>query len=773
MTDDKRANRDGERTPEEPGVDGAPNGRVGEGDSTEAIVSLFHEAAVAAGVPLDRPEWRRGFVEFFKVAETESADVHESAIATRIADAAQHAAAHCPLRVDVLTLTPAQAVRLVRPGAPLALLRRDAQNHLSWVLIADQNGHRIKVNVQEAGEAQWMTLPQFCEAFRVLPESVVTWMALQPMYALGVPVDQQHDDVHAHPTPLARLLRLLRPDHSDITVILVYALAIGLLALSTPIAVEALVNTVAFGQLLQPVVVLAIMLAVFLGFAAVMRALQTHTAEIIQRRMFVRLAGELAHRLPRVRGEFWQSHYGPELINRFFEVVTVQKVTAQLLLDGTALLLQTIVGMAVIAFYHPVFLGFDLFLLTLIAGIVFVLGRGAVATAIDESRQKYATAAWLEEIARSPFALSAHEAMRFAVDRTDRRVTDYLVARAAHFRILMRQVVAALALQVVASTVLLGLGGWLVVRGELSLGQLVAAELIVTVIVGSFAKIGKHLEGYYDLMAAVEKLGHLLDMPVETPGEVSLPKTGEGVAVRVLAVSTIAPMGMRRLENFSAAVEPGEIVALTGGTAQLRAAAVATIAGRQDVAAGRIEIAGLDLRRINRQSLRARVALVKHIETFTGTISDNIHLGRATVCEQDISDALRAVGLLTDVLELQQGANTVLVHDGGLSRDQRLRLMLARAIAGRPNLLLIDGALDAMPDEVLPGLLANIRNVLPAATIVVATGRRDVAAECERQLCIGHTDSSSAALESSGEASSNRSVREHSRSQVLNSVREL
>jgi ABC-type bacteriocin/lantibiotic exporter with double-glycine peptidase domain len=334
----------------------------------------------------------------------------------------------------------------------------------------------------------------------------------------------------------------------------------------------------------------------------------------------------------------------------------------------------------------------------------------------------------------------------------------------------MRQVVAALALQVVASTVLLGLGGWLVVRGELSLGQLVAAELIVTVILGSFAKIGKHLEGYYDLMAAVEKLGHLLDMPVETPGDVSLPATSAGVSVSMQGVCTSAPTGMRRLENLSVAVEPGELVALTGGTAQLRAAALATIAGRQDVIEGRIDIAGLDLRRISRQSLRDRVALVKHIETFTGTIADNIHLGRATVCEQDISDALRAVRLLTDVLELQQGANTVLVHDGGLSRDQRLRLMLARAIAGRPSLLLIDGALDAMPDEVLPGLTANIRRILPSATILIASGRRDVAAECEREICIA--DSSSAAAESAGESAPDRSARVHWRSQVLNSVQE-
>src|SRR5690606_32539227 len=153
--------------------------------------------------------------------------------------------------------------------------------------------------------------------------------------------------------------------------------------------------------------VLATILGVFLAFAAAMRAVQAYIAEIIQRRLFVRIAGDLAHRLPRVRSEFWDHHYGPELTNRFFEVVTVQKVTTQLLLEGSSLLLQTLVGMAVIAFYHPILLGFDAFLLLFILSIIFVLGRGAVATSVDESRQKYATAAWLEDLSRFPGAFSS------------------------------------------------------------------------------------------------------------------------------------------------------------------------------------------------------------------------------------------------------------------------------------------------------------------------------------------------------------------------------
>jgi ABC-type bacteriocin/lantibiotic exporter with double-glycine peptidase domain len=88
---------------------------------------------------------------------------------------------------------------------------------------------------------------------------------------------------------------------------------------------------------------------------------------------------------------------------------------------------------------------------------------------------------------------------QFALERADHLIFDYLTARASHFRILMRQIVFALGMQAVASTVLLGLGGWLVISAQLTLGQLVAAELIVAVIVGSFAKLGKHMESFYDV----------------------------------------------------------------------------------------------------------------------------------------------------------------------------------------------------------------------------------------------------------------------------------
>ncbi|MEZ6044035.1 MAG: ABC transporter transmembrane domain-containing protein [Planctomycetaceae bacterium] len=252
-----------------------------------------------------------------------------------------------------------------------------------------------------------------------------------------------------------------------------------------------------------------------------------------------------------------EKHHLPELVNRFFEVVTLQKVTAQLLLDGIGLILSTVIGMAVLAFYHPWLLGFDLFLLASIAFIIFVLGYGAVDSAIKESKNKYYMAAWLEDIASAPIAFRTFGGHDFALNEADRLISNYILSRRTHFRILIRQIIFALGLQAVASTLLLGLGGWLVITGELTLGQLVAAELIVTVIVGAFAKIGKHMESFYDLLAAVDKLGNLFDLKLDRQdGIVSLGKTGP-VEVLFHNISYAVPGNAPLVKSSNLHLQPG------------------------------------------------------------------------------------------------------------------------------------------------------------------------------------------------------------------------
>jgi putative ABC transport system ATP-binding protein len=547
---------------------------------------------------------------------------------------------------------------------------------------------------------------------------------------------QRHEG-HAHMSPLGRLYQLLRPDRIDIAIVAIFAVVVATLGLATPVAVEALVNTVAFGRLLQPLIVLCGILLAFLGFAAALTSLQAYLAEVLQRRIFVRVVADLANRLPRVKKSALDECHGPELMNRFFDVMTVQKSSALLVLDGVSLVLQTVMGMILLGFYHPLLLGFDAMLLASIATIVFWLGRGAVPTAIQESLAKYQVAGWLEQLAQHPIMFKSGKWPRQAAEFADHLTGEYLKARKRHFRILMRQVLFSLGLQAVAGSLLLGLGGWLVINGQLTLGQLVAAELVVAVIVGSFAKLGKHLESFYDLLAAVDKLGHLFDLPTEKFDGNELPLSSQGVAVEIRGVSFRFPAGSTLLNELTLSIPSGEMIALAGPSASGKSTLLDLLFGLRQPDQGHILFDQEDLRSLNLGSLRNQVHLVRGVEVIAGTISQNLQSGRQPT-PPEVRTTLKAVGLLEEFMRLPAGLETPLQPSGApLSESQVQRLMLARALLARPRLLLIDQSLDRLSDDLLPKIVAALKLHQPECTIVIATGRREIAQPCSRVHAIG------------------------------------
>ncbi len=639
------------------------------------------------------------------------------------------------LRIRSIEAPTSEVLTFVRQGIPMATCVASDTGELQWVLLAGMRGRRVNV-LTTSGPRQdnWMSPRRVRRLLGLTaPDATCRWVIGQA--ALSCQRESHgSDDQHAHDhlPPLWRLTGLLRPEKKDLWIILVFSGLVGLLALASPVAVEALVNTVAFGRYLQPVVVLAILLFTFLAFAAAMRALLTFIVEVFQRRLFIRVVEDLAYRLPRVQQSSFDRQHGPELTNRFFDVVTVQKSISTLLLDGISVLLQTVIGMLVLAFYHPFLIGFDIVLLLLIAFAIFGLGRGAVTTAIQESRNKYAVAAWLQELARHPTAFKLHAGTQFALDRADQLAVNWLDARRAHFRVLMRQILFALGLQAIAATTLLGLGGWLVIMGELTLGQLVAAELIVMIIVGSFAKLGKYVESFYDLLASVDKLGHLFDLPVESPNRLFHLREGDPAAVSVRKVNCSFGSSTA-LRDVNLDLIPGESVAVVGAPGSGKSTLVDLLCGIRQPSSGHVELDGIDLRELRPDSLREHLAAARSIEVFQGSIEENVHLNRPHLRALDVRQALAAVGLLDELLKLPEGLNTqLLTHGLPLTFTQAARLMIARAIVGRPRLLLIDGTLDVLPDEMTSSVLANITRENAPWTLLVTTGRRTVQEQCDR-----------------------------------------
>ena len=522
--------------------------------------------------------------------------------------------------------------------------------------------------------------------------------------------------------PFNRLMSLLRAESRDVWVVVVFALVSGLLTMTTPLAVEALVNTVAFGRFLQPVIVLSLMLLAFLIFQAALKAVQTFVVEIIQRRLFARVAADLSFRLPRTRVEALDDRYAPELVNRFFDIVLVQKISAQLLLDGISLVLSIAVGMTVLAFYHPYLLAFDVVLVSAILFMMFVLGYGAVKTSIKESKTKYAMAAWLEDLARCRTTFRYDGAAEFAMERSDQLIYDYLIARKKHFRVLMRQIIFMLLLQALASTGLLAIGGWLVISGQLSLGQLVAAELIVAVVVGSLAKLGKHIESFYDLMASIDKLGALFDLPIERTDGLLTMGSGTGIVAKDVCYSL--PDGREILSDFSLTIKARQKVVLTGPSGCGKTLLLDMLFGLREPTSGVVTVNGIDPRDVRPDVLRRHVALARDVEVFEGTIAENVHLERPDISIGDVRTALEIVGLLPSIQQHPQGLDTLLTSSGGpMTTSQLRRLMVARAIAGAPEIVLLDEILDSMSDASSSQILHRIIGADIPWTIVLVSNR--------------------------------------------------
>jgi putative ABC transport system ATP-binding protein len=646
-------------------------------------------------------------------------------------DRIRTAGAELGLQVQGLWLSPEEVAATLRPGQPALTYRPVPENPGGWTLLVDRRwGKVFRAEVDGEQRDRWEDLKELSAKLGSSPVQRIPWLICDPAVA-PLPKDGAHD--HAM-TPQRRLLQMVRPDRSDVWSIVVFGLLVAALTLATPIAVQQLVNSVALGGLMQPVVVLALLLFFGLSFSAVLSALQAYVAEIVQRRIFVRVVADLSHRLPRVQLEAFDSQHGPELVNRFFDVMTVQKVGATLLLDGVGLMLQTIIGLLVLSFYHPLMLAFSVLLLFGIAIVVFVVGRGAVSTAIAESKSKYAMAGWLEEMARNAAELKSAGGARFAADRADALAHQYLEARTTHYRVVFRQLSGALGMQVFASSALLGLGGGLVIMGQLTLGQLVASELIVTAIVAAFAKLGKHMEGYYDLLAAVDKLGHLFDLPLERmDGEVYEP-AGAGASLSFHEVD-YAYGRTKVVDGLSFVIAPKERVALVGPIGSGKSTVLDIAIGFRTPNSGYVTLDGIDLRELRLETVRDEVVMVGRHEMIEATIEDNVRLGRAHVSSRAIRTALEEVGLLEEIRQLPDGIATMLSNGGApLSDGQIIRITLARAIAARPHLILLDESLLDLDDRSRRKVFDTLFDPEAPWTLVVTAVTDEIEERCDRVI---------------------------------------
>jgi ATP-binding cassette, subfamily B, bacterial len=536
--------------------------------------------------------------------------------------------------------------------------------------------------------------------------------------------------------PVRRIFRVIRLEKNEISSIYFYAILSGLIQLSMPLGIQSIISFVLGGAISTSLVVLIILVVLGVLLTGLLRVNQMKLIEKVQQKLFVRYSFAFADRIPRLDLQAVDSYYLPELVNRFFDTISLQKGISKLLLEIPIATIQILFGLILLSFYHPVFIFFGLILILIVYLILRLSGPRGMETSLRESDYKYAVAGWLEEMARvvKSFKFSRHTSLN--IDKTDKLVSGYLESRSGHFKILLLQYWSLIGFKVLITAAMLIVGTFLLVNNQLNIGQFIAAEIVILMVIGSVEKIIVNIDKVYDVLTSVEKLSKVTDKPIEIDGETQLVPTGEGLAIEMhleafrYAQYQTDPV----LKNIHLSIAPNEKIGIIGAAGSGKSSLLRLLSGAYPEFEGAILINQLPIGSYDLASLRAQTGiLLSQQDIFQGTLLDNITLGNTSIAMPEIQRLAAQVGLLPYLIHWKDGFNTALDPTGRkLSQKLVQKILLMRALLHQPAMLLLEDPFEGLEKSQKDNMINLLFAEAPHQTILLTTNDPAVAALCNR-----------------------------------------
>jgi ABC-type bacteriocin/lantibiotic exporter with double-glycine peptidase domain len=498
-------------------------------------------------------------------------------------------------------------------------------------------------------------------------------------------------------TAWQRLIGLLKLDKRDILQVFYYAIFAGLVNLSLPLGIQAIINLIQGAQMTTSWIVLVVLVTLGVAFVGILQLMQLRIIENVQQKIFTRASFEFAYRFPKIKMSELRNFYPPELANRFFDTITIQKGVAKILVDFPAALLQIFFGLILLSFYHPFFIIYGFLLLLLIYLVFKFTAQKGLDTSLDESENKYKVAHWIQEVARSIISFKLSGKTSLAMDKNDALVEKYLVARESHFRIIVIQFIQMIGFKVLVTLGLLLIGGILVLNQEMNIGQFVAAEIIILLVINSVEKLILGLETFYDLLTSLEKLGQVVDKELESQEGERPFKEDEAFIVELKDISYNVPGTDKSIiKKVSLMITPGCTILIQGKSGSGKSTLLRLIAAIVKPDSGAIYINNVSLQSIALNHYRSHVGQSLTEESpFEGSILENITFGDLSVKDEDVYWAMEKTGLTEFVKEQPKGLRTMLYPEGQqIPYVVSKKIVLARSIVRRPRLLILKDPLD-------------------------------------------------------------------------------
>ena len=532
-----------------------------------------------------------------------------------------------------------------------------------------------------------------------------------------------------------RLLGLLKLDKRDILQIFYYAIFAGIVNLSLPLGIQAIINLIQGAQVSTSWIVLVILVTLAVAFVGVLQLMQIRIIENVQQKIFTRSAFEFAYRFPKIKMNQLLNFYPPELANRFFDTLNVQKGLSKILIDFPAALLQIILGLLLLSFYHPFFIIYGILLLLLIYIVFKFTAQRGMETSLDESKNKYKVAHWIQEVARSIVSFKLSGKTNLAMNKTDVLVSDYLVARESHFKILVIQYIQMIGFKVLVTLGLLLIGGILVLNQEMNIGQFVAAEIIILLVISSVEKLILGLETLYDLLTSLEKLGQVVDKELEPQHGEKPFEDDESFLVELEDISYNVPGRNKHIiDGVSLKITPQCTILIQGGSGSGKSSLLRLVAGIIEPDQGDIFINDVSLKSINLNYYRSHIGQSLTEESpFEGSILENITFGDKDISDKDVYWALEKTGLTKFVKEQPHGLKTMLYPEGRqIPYVISKKIVLARSIVRKPRLLILKDPLDQFDTEETREIMDFLSSKTKPWALVVISQNDDWKKHCTR-----------------------------------------
>ncbi|AEW84899.1 putative ABC transporter ATPase and permease [Flavobacterium columnare ATCC 49512] len=518
-------------------------------------------------------------------------------------------------------------------------------------------------------------------------------------------------------TPFERFKKLISLDKKDISQIFLYAIFSGIISLSLPLGIQSIINFIQAGQVSTSWIVLVIIVIIGVALVGIMKIMQFRITENLQQKIFVRASFEFAYRFPRIKTSEFRDEYPPELANRFFDTLNIQKGVSKLLLDISTALLQILFGIVLLSLYHSFFIFFGIILITLLYLIYRMNFRAGLATSLKESKYKYKVAHWLQEIARNHISFKNQNLFLFSLEKNDKLVNEYLEQRENHFKILRKQFIQLVGFKILLTAGLLIIGGILVLNQQMNIGQFVAAEIVILSIVAAVEKLFSGLELFYDVLTSLEKLGAVVDKEVETlTTDKGLYKLKEMTALSIETKDltfTYKGSDTPTLSNITIKIEPKDKVVIKGDNGAGKTTLIRLLARLIEPTSGTIYLNETNYKKYSLEEFRTKIGVITLNEApFEGTILENITCNNPSITMKQVIDILEKVKLTEVIKNLPNGLDTQLFPEGKqINSSVTQKIVLARCIIQQPNILFLEDPVDKSDDtsakEIIDYLTSN------------------------------------------------------------------